>query len=671
MAATDEPALAREPDQQRYSVIPEGLQYQSGFTRNIVYAAFFVGFVMMPGAIYLGLVTGQSIAGASEWVTIILFIFITRRAFLRLTVQEIIIMYWIAAGLVVMGGKLGSGANLFGGPMGGLIWDQFFVRSPEASMFRDRIPRWVAPGPDSDAWAVRSLFHRDWFLPILVLVFFTALVRINNLSLSYILFRGASDIEKLPFPLAPVRAGGAVALAEASGQQESWRWRVFSTGAIVGLLYGAIYAGVPIATNLLLTSTIQVVPIPFIDLTAQLKSHLPATPVAIGTDLAAVLAGFVIPFEVVVGGFVTAVVMTLIGYPTLYHFGVLRSWVPGMSYIPTSFADSMDFTLSFSVGTALWVALLGVIVTIRQMYRLRRQALERRGRDELPPGRGDIAIWKAVLIWLGGTAGLVFMCWVLIGDELPWWIPAMFGFGFSPLICYINARMIGITGGTGQINFPYLREGAFWLFGRGVAMWFAPVPISQSGAGAEMFKQLELTRTRFGSVVKMTILAFFVMWAGSYLFWSLIWRLDEIPSSTYPYVQRMWPLHAMWQSLWIKTTVQAQAGESFLGQILRPHHITAGFSVAVALSAVLALLRLPLTFMYGAIGGLSANAFGAIPMFAGACLGRYYFRRRLGEQKWKAYAPILLAGYMCGQGLLGMIAVAMALIGKCVSPTVY
>jgi hypothetical protein len=57
--------------------------------------------------------------------------------------------------------------------------------------------------------------------------------------------------------------------------------------------------------------------------------------------------------------------------------------------------------------------------------------------------------------------------------------------------------------------------------------------------------------------------------------------------------------------------------------------------------------------------------------FAGAMLGRYYFAKRFGESKWKAYAPILLAGYSCGMGLIGMTSIAVALISKAVSQVVF
>lgn len=69
---------------------------------------------------------------------------------------------------------------------------------------------------------------------------------------------------------------------------------------------------------------------------------------------------------------------------------------------------------------------------------------------------------------------------------------------------------------------------------------------------------------------------------------------------------------------------------------------------------------------YGLCGGVGAWPHYSVPTFFGALLGRYYFRKLYGAEKWRAYAPVLLAGYFCGMGLMGMCGVATALISKSV-----
>ncbi|RYG64245.1 hypothetical protein EON80_19585, partial [bacterium] len=54
-------------------------EFYDGFSWKTVIGALFIGFIMMPGSIYLGLIAGQGMGPAAEWVTIILFMEIARR----------------------------------------------------------------------------------------------------------------------------------------------------------------------------------------------------------------------------------------------------------------------------------------------------------------------------------------------------------------------------------------------------------------------------------------------------------------------------------------------------------------------------------------------------------------------------------------------------------------
>jgi hypothetical protein len=654
----------------RLSLIPEDLVFEPGFNMKTVWAAFFVGFVMLPGAIYLGLVTGQSMAGGAEWVTMILFIEIAKRSFVRLRPQEVIIIYWIAGSLVVMGGKLGTGADLFGGPFGSLVWDQYLIQSPQADGLHQYIPDWVVPPRDSPALLDRSFFHAAWIKPIALLLVVIVMQRINGLSLGYVLFRVTNDIERLPYPLASVQAGGATALAESSQQREGWRWDVFSVGAFIGILWGLLYVAVPTLSAIFLTSTVTLLPIPFIDLTVSIKDLIPASIFGVGTDLFHLLVGFVLPFWVVVGTFAASLSVNLVFNPWLYHVGILHTWEPGMSAIPTQIANSFDFWLSFSIGSAVLVALIGFWMAGKTIYQL-HHARPGVPALPLPEGRGDIRIVYALAIWAVSTAGFVLLVEFLV-PAFPWWISAFFGFVWTPIYSYIGARMIGVTGSPQGVSFPYLREGSFFLSGyQGAAVWFAPIPLFMWGGEAAVFKQLELTRTDFGSLIKMTVVTILILFVCSFVFWSFIWKLESVPSSAYPYVQRFWPFHATMQTFWAKSTLPVSGSGGMLTEIIRGEYIFAGFLASVGLVGLVTFFKAPIALFYGFIGGVGAWPHFIMLNFAGALLGRYYFQRRFGENRWAAYSPILLAGYSCGTGLIGMTAVAVALISKAVSNIVF
>ncbi len=649
------------------TLIPQGLEFEPGFNMRTIWAALFVGFIMLPGAIYLGLVTGQSIAGGAEWVTLILLIEIAKRSFVRLRTQEVIILYWVAGGLVMMGGKLGTGADLFGGPFGGLIWDQYLIQSPQANGLHSYIPDWVVPPRDSPALMQRSFLHPAWFKPIVLLLVVIVMQKINSLSLGYVLFRVTNDIERLPYPMASVHAGGATALAESSQQREGWRWEIFSIGGFIGIVWGLFYVAIPTISGIFLTQTITLLPIPFIDLTVSMKELIPAGIMGVGTDLGHLLIGFVLPFWIVVGSFAAAMLVNLIANPLLYRVGVLYTWEPGMSTFPTQIANSFDFWLSFSIGGAILVALMGFWMVGSTMYRLRGVRQE----GEIAEGRGDIPLPLALGIWAVSTAGFVWLVYYLV-PEFPWWISAFFGFVWTPINSYIGARMIGLTGSPQGVSFPYLREGSFYLSGyQGAAVWFAPVPLFQWGFEAAAFKQLELTRTRFGSIVKLAGVSLLIMFVCSFLFWSFIWKLGPIPSSSYPFVQKFWPFYATMQTFWAKSTLPEAAGNMLITRIIRWDYILTGFVGSCGILGLLAFFKAPIAVFYGFIGGIGAWPHFVLLNFAGAVLGRFYFQRRFGEQRWRVYTPILLAGYSCGIGLVGMSSIALALISKSVSHIVF
>ena len=66
-----DPSLGGSPDDD--VVAGDSEEFIDGFSWKTVIGAFFIGLIMMPGAIYLSLIAGQGMGPAAEWVTIILF----------------------------------------------------------------------------------------------------------------------------------------------------------------------------------------------------------------------------------------------------------------------------------------------------------------------------------------------------------------------------------------------------------------------------------------------------------------------------------------------------------------------------------------------------------------------------------------------------------------------
>jgi hypothetical protein len=648
--------------------------FEEGFTLRTVIGAFFVGFIMMPGAIYMGLIAGVSMGPAAEWVTIILFSELARRSFSPLTRQEIYVIYYVAGGLAgVISGGVG-GMMIAGGPFGQLIWNQYLVQSQAVEGFgiAQHIPEWVAPLAGSEALVARTFFHYAWLPAVAVLVASQVLSRAEWFSLGYILFRITSDIERLPFPLAPVAAQGAMALAEGGEDEakESWRWRVFSIGMGIGLLFGAVYVGLPALTGLIASDPIALLPIPWIDLTTTTESFLPAAPLGIGTDLGLVIIGMVLPFWVVVGSFAAAMVHAL-GSPVLYHAGYLTHWRPGMDTILTHFSNDIDVWMSVYIGSGAMVGIIGLYHAFRSIGDRQKETAVGRGTlSDTPAGRGDFPFWGAVGVYLLATLAMILLClYLLEDDDFPLLFLIAFGFLLTPLLSYINARMAGLTGQT--VGFPMIREGAFIFSGyKGVDIWFVPIPYADHGRRAQLFREVELTGTKFTSILKAELLVLPMSLICGLIFWSLIWLMAPIPSPVFQYAQNYWHLIALRQSLWYSATLPGVT-DSLFSQAIKWEWITGGFVFTAGSYFVLSFMRMPVSLIYGFIRGLQGLPHMLIPEMVGALIGRYYFENRFGVRQWRQYAPVIFAGFACGMGLIGMSSVAIALISKSVTQLRY
>jgi hypothetical protein len=677
---TGEPPIAL-PDKDTLDRGP----YEDGFSSRTVVGALFVAFVMMPGSIYMGLVAGQSLGAAAEWVTIILFAELARRSFANLRRQEVFVLFYVASGIAAV--TLVHLA-LAGGPFAATIWNQYLLQAPETSALADKIPDWVVPPASSPAIQQRNLAHPDWWwsqskgflAPCTLVALGYLLGRMGFFGLGYLVFRLTSDVERLPFPLAPIAAEGATALAEsterdASGgrRKRSWRWNVFSVGACLGIAFGSVYVLLPVVSGLFLSKPIMMLPIPFVDFTANVESILPASLVSISFDGALFLVGMVLPFQLVSGTFVAVVVTGVLAGPILLKLGAFKHWRPGNGLLVNQMVLSFDFWMSVSVGLAGTVLLIG-LWNMGKMFikhaKARRSGEAIHQEEEREPGeppyrtasreRGDFPVWVAILLAVVSIGGFCALCKLLVPD-FPLWIVVLFGFVWTPLHSYISGRLIGLTGrGVGT---PFLKETVFILSGyRGIDIWFAPIPLRDYGGVTMRFRELELTRTRFTSLIKAELLMVPIIFASSFVFWWFFWRLNQIPSSAFPFAARLWPVAAR-QAYLIFTANNSES--PLLLQALKPATIGGACAIGLALYGLIGLAGLPVVFFYGLIGGVGAPLHAGLSMFVGALLGRYYFQRKFGKETWRRYVPVVAAGFSCGMGLAGMTAVSMSLIVQC------
>ena len=642
--------------------------WDDGFGLKAMIGGLFVGLIMTPASMYMSLVIGPNDMGpAAQWVTIILFIEVARRSFTVLSRPEIFVLYYMA------------GASLVSSS--GLLWNQFPINSDAMRKFNiaTAIPSWVAP-QSPDVLAARSFFHPAWVAPIGLMVLGQFLGRIDNFGLGYVMYRLTSDVEKLPFPMAPVAAQGITALADASGGRETWRWRVFSFGAMLGMAFAVVYVALPAVSSAVIGEAISIFPLPWKDLTSNTETFLPAVPMILSFNLGLLISGMVLPYGAMIGSFV-GLIVCIVANPLLYKFGVLRNWAPGIGAPTTIMSNTVDFYFSFGLGLTAAIAVIGIIQVVHGMRRSREEGgVDWKALFRPPPGRGDFSIWLALAVYVFTMGATILIAYVLLnnahkaglGSPITKTLLGVFvfyGFIYTPIISYVGARMEGIVGMTVQI--PFVKEATFILTGyQGAAIWFAPFPVHNYGAQTLYFRKTELTGTKITSMIKAELFVFPIIVVATVVFSQFIWRIAPVPSGAFQYADKMWEVNAYRQGLMYSATMPGGEHGAF-AEAFKPWYLVAGLGLALVAYASLRYFGLGVLLVYGVIRGLDqATPEVILPQFAGALLGKYYFAPRFGTM-WPQYRVVFFAGYSCGVGLIAMLSLGIVFMSKSVFQAPY
>ena len=648
-------------DFRRLLEVPDS--FDEGLTLASFLGTLFVALVMVPGALYMELVAGAGIGGAAQWVTVLLFVEVAKRANAKLNRAQLFILFYMA-GMVMS-------TNVWNTP----LFTQFLVRSDAAvsTGVANDIPHWVAP-PNLDSLP-RTFLTKAW-LPFIGLMLFREIMgRLSSAILGYGLFRVTSDVEDLPFPMAPVGAQGIVAIADqvdgsARTAGASVRWRMFCVGCGIGMLFGLVYMALPTITGAFFSRPLQIFQIPFADFTPYTQKFLPAVATGYSFDLGNVILGMTLPFWSMVGSFV-GLIFTFVMNPILYLTGHMPTWTEGDTTVVTLFANNVDFYFSFQIGISLAIAVFGIWIAFRTMRKGRGNASSRRRAEEVKAhaaARGHIPDALVLATYAFACTAYILMCgWLIDWHRGVMVVLLFFAFLYTPLISYVTARLEGLAGQV--IEIPFITEISFILSGyTGAKIWFLPIPKANYGVQVVSYKQAELLGCRFGSVWKAQLLLFPIIILSSLFFSSFIWSLAEIPSAVYPYTEKIWDLTAKNTCLVYSATL----GEySQFSEALGWGRFLAGFGSAGAVMGLLGWFGAPTMLFFGVVRGLGQTApHTVIPNFLGALIGKFYFERRY-KREWRKMIPVVSSGFFVGTGLISILSVGFVFLAKAVSTVAY
>lgn len=629
-----------------------------GFSARLAVGFIIMGLLVLPAVLVPALTVGSDMAMAWEWAAVIVLVELARRLSVRLAPREVFLLRYAAANLSEIAGGL-----ILGGGILGLLAARRFGQPGLWQVSLD------AGGTEGAATVWGLICGPVGLVVILAIV----LAKLTQLSLGYLVYRLTACGERLPFPLAIAEAKTAETLAgrtlhEPVAEKSYGTRQYLLVGLAIGFVFGILQLFLPMVSASLGRPVRPLIP-PIVDLTTAWEGLIPGGAFGIMPSVMLLAVGMVLPWRICVGAFAGSLLVQFVVNPFILRpADMLAGWHAGDGAFAVQATGGMAFYISLGIGAAGAVGFVGLWC----MSKVRRKKLaaesaaadaEESQQTASPPGGRkliDTPMLTAVGVFIAAATAFVFLGDYLINGQLAagssspvsvLWLAA-FALVFTPINAYCNARLMGIAGPSAS------PMGDSWvgLGGRkDMLTWLIPLPAGRYGGMAHMLKMADLTGGGMRAIIKAELVLLPLALAAGAIFWGLlawsVWGLDDLG--------RDWPA-AMQLRAW--SAAAAQHGPDVFVQAVKPNVIAGGFLATILLIGGFALAGVSTLYVYGAIAGVNILPHVIIPIFAGACLGRYVLPRLLGEQRFRPNVGTLLGGVAGGLGLAGLLAATGSLI---------
>jgi len=629
------------------------MKAKPGLTWKSTLALLFAAATILPVNLYLQLVSGATIAAAATYITLVVLTELGSLLGSPITKQEAFIIFMLTS--IVAGSPVYIN----------FVYRSYFVTSPIVWTFKDPytgkplpevVPPFWAPPYDSQAHVLRSLLHPDFIIPQVVShLQFGVLFIIMEIALTMFVSSLYLEAEPLPFPLADVN----YSLIETLTERTEERMGIFIISLIVGAFYSFIAYGIPTIMMGLFNVPLQLIPIPWIDLTTGywgVEKFLPGACFGISTDILAFATGFILPLRVLayiaVGSIATWVFGNWLALTAfkLYFPEWVSEWKSGMSLSLVWQRSLLRVWIGPQIGFILGLSLL----SFAWSYKAVARALKSLIRMTVAGGGSSAARWSLPMFLGASICSLVFFH-VLVPD-FPLHVAAL-TIPLSLLLAVVATRIRGET--TVYAYPPYL----WWIlvyasgYPKVDAFFFQPViGGSSTPLWTEALKVARLTETKETDFFKGFVLAWVLYCVFSLIFVQFFWLMAPIPSYVYPWTVISWPIQAITESMWYTRQITA-----------RMNTVLFGFTLVLALGALQVVLHRLTGFALDIVSLISGTATippAAISMLIGGLFGNYVLRRAMGEARWREERALMVAGIATGGGIVTGILAALVLMFK-------
>jgi len=240
---------------------------------------------------------------------------------------------------------------------------------------------------------------------------------------------------------------------------------------------------------------------------------------------------------------------------------------------------------------------------------------------------------------------------------------------FFPSVMFLSAlarhRMVGETGIS--VDVSNVTNMIYYLTDAPVPVWFTPLPgfssIALSGTPFDSWigstheiKIAEITKTKFSSLLRTTLIFAPISIMLSLLFTQVFWSIAPIPSGRYPGAAIYWPIRATYSCIWI-------AGRET--GFFNVNHVFVGAIAALFIQSISFLTKIPISIAALASGMSTLPPYAIAYLISGFLAS--FLKRFLGTLFWEKYRRIIAAGVSLGLGVMIAVGVSLMLIDASIS----
>lgn len=629
-------------------------QRASGLTKRMLFLLVMLLLLLVSSNVYIAL-AGGALGIVSTYTLVLLFTYVSRYLGAGLTKQEVYALFYALTFSWVF---FNSYSIVYRAYLRvSEVTNSFLIGGEPVARL---LPTWFAPPAGSPVFKLRTFFHPDMALPLLVPLTFAILWLVAELSmvmLSSFLF---VEVEALPYPLAQIDAAFITMVSERPAE---WLRGFLPAMGLMLFLSTLLYLpSVGVIVGL------PVPPIGFYDFTPQITDVLPGGVLAINFYPWTVATGFMMPLDVATAALVTSLIVWMIFNSLLITHPFFRSLFPdwakeyqkGMSYWMIVERSTLRVWAPIQLGAQLALSVL-LVVRYRKEIARALSALAKAssaGARDYPPLSSLLAMFFA-------ATGFAAILYSLLLPGIPLYTVAAITVGLGLLIPLTNAYMAGKAGPSLGLP-PYTWHSVVYsMIGQipastqvAAILYGPPIIGGMAGSGAQAIKVASIVGAKPTDFVKTVAIAFAIGTFVNILIVDALWRLAPIPSMAYPSTVGMRDSAAY-------DCVVASGVLPLKPNVILP---AAGFFLLLfaALESLNVMFRLPLSIA-GVAMGLTTTPAYTIVYFASSLLGNLILPKLLGGERasrWGAYKSVIISGAMLGDGLAASIFTLLGLIGR-------